>query len=86
MPLSYDERKPYGCKVCGTVPDEDGCIEHGKGCYTQSEDGGGWSFVELPKSIADEIVGGFTQLAEAMEKSDDLSGFRASRRSREVRE
>lgn len=29
------------CKVCQATPDEDGSINHGKGCYTQSEDGGG---------------------------------------------
>lgn len=29
------------CKVCHATPDEDGWINHGKGCYTQSEDGGG---------------------------------------------
>lgn len=37
-----DDRR---CSVCSNPPDEDGCIEHGKGCYTQSEDGGGYSFV-----------------------------------------
>ncbi len=45
--LTYEQRKDYACKVCGNVPDEDGCIEHGKGCYTQSEDGGGYSFVDF---------------------------------------
>lgn len=48
IPLTYDEREAYGCDVCGNVPDESGRIEHGKGCYTQSEDGGGESWVELP--------------------------------------
>ena len=47
-PLSYEERRDYACEVCGNAPDEQGCIEHGKGCYTQSEDGGGDSWVELP--------------------------------------
>ena len=45
--LSYKEREVYACDVCGNVPDEEGVIEHGKGCYTQSEDGGGLSFVEF---------------------------------------
>ena len=45
--LSYEEREDYACDVCGNVPDEDGCIEHGKGCYTQSEDGGGFSCVDF---------------------------------------
>ncbi len=48
MSLTYEQRGDYACKVCGNVPDEDGKIEHGKGCYTQSEDGGGTSWVELP--------------------------------------
>lgn len=40
---------PYAgieCKICGNTPDENGAIEHGRGCYTQSEDGGGTSFVD----------------------------------------
>jgi len=45
--LSYEEREPYACDVCSNVPDEDGWIEHGKGCYTESEDGGGSSHVEF---------------------------------------
>lgn len=39
-------RSSNACKVCGNIPDEDGNLEHGRGCYTQSEDGGGTSFVE----------------------------------------
>lgn len=49
--LSYDERKKYACDVCGNVPDQDGLIEHGRGCYTQSENGGGTSLVKFAKSI-----------------------------------
>lgn len=37
------------CKVCGNTPNDEGELEHGKGCYTQGEDGGGSEF-------ADEIV------------------------------
>lgn len=32
------------CKVCGNTPDDIGMIEHGRGCYVVSEDGGGQSF------------------------------------------
>ena len=46
--LTYAEREPYACDVCGNVPDCLGEISHGKGCYTQSEDGGGYSWVDLP--------------------------------------
>lgn len=45
--LPYEERERYACKVCGNVPDENGCIEHGRGCYVVSEDGGGCSWVEF---------------------------------------
>jgi uncharacterized protein (TIGR02996 family) len=29
------------CKVCGNTADDDGWLNHGRGCYTQCEDGGG---------------------------------------------
>ena len=48
--LNYEERAKYACDVCGNVPDEDGVIEHGRGCYTQLEDGGGISVVEFDPS------------------------------------
>lgn len=44
--MSIEERRKYACDVCGNWPDEDGTLEHGKGCYTQSEDGGGNEYVE----------------------------------------
>jgi hypothetical protein len=40
------ECKRFACKVCGNGPDRDGFREHGRGCYTQDEDGGGWDYVE----------------------------------------
>jgi hypothetical protein len=46
-PLPRSERARYACKVCGNIPDEEGMISHGKGCYTQSADGGGESYVEF---------------------------------------
>ena len=52
--LSFAEREPYACDVCGNVPDEDGMIEHGKGCYTQSDEGFGFSYVEFTEIEADE--------------------------------
>jgi len=43
-----DEGKAmYACKVCGNVPDDDGILSHGRGCYVISEDGGGEEFVEM---------------------------------------
>lgn len=50
--LTYEERFKYRCDVCGNVPDSDGKIEHGKGCYTQSEDGGGDSWVDFKEPDA----------------------------------
>lgn len=47
MKKSFEDRSLYARKVCGNVPDEDGLIAHGKGCYTQSAEGGGQSFVEF---------------------------------------
>jgi hypothetical protein len=37
------EIRESGCKVCGNTPDDTGTIEHGRGCYVVSEDGGGQS-------------------------------------------
>ena len=52
---------PFGgweCKVCGNRPRYEegfdlGEVEHGRGCYTQSEDGGGSEFVDVtPEYLA----------------------------------
>lgn len=40
------EELDYACKICGNTPDEYSIIRHGRGCYTQSENGGGESFCE----------------------------------------
>lgn len=45
--MDYFERTKYACDVCGNVPDENGVLEHGRGCYVVSEDGGGTSFVDF---------------------------------------
>lgn len=44
----YDERAEYVCDVCGNVPDEYGELAHGRGCYTQDENGGGVEYIGLP--------------------------------------
>lgn len=31
----------YACEVCGNTPDDEGVIEHGRGCFVVSENGGG---------------------------------------------
>jgi len=45
--MTYEEREKYACKVCMNVPDEYGCIEHGRGCYVVDEDGGGSTYVDF---------------------------------------
>ena len=35
----------HACKICENTPDRWGFLEHGKGCYTQSEEGGGEEYV-----------------------------------------
>jgi RecJ-like exonuclease len=35
------------CGVCSATPDADGVISHGRGCRTQSKDGGGTSYAEM---------------------------------------
>ncbi len=45
--FSYIERSAYACKVCGNVPDEDGTLEHGRGCFVMDANGGGIDFVEF---------------------------------------
>lgn len=44
---SYKILKEYACGICGNVPDENGVLEHAKGCYTENSDGGGYSFLEF---------------------------------------
>ena len=38
------EHERESCEICGNTPDEIGMIEHGRGCFAVSEDGGGISF------------------------------------------
>lgn len=38
----------WECKVCAATPDAEGWVEHGKGCYQLSSDGGGGETVEFP--------------------------------------
>lgn len=36
----------FACKVCGNTPNEGGELEHGRGCYVLSADGGGTEYIE----------------------------------------
>lgn len=35
----------YQCGVCGNKPDSEGVLQHGRGCFTLSEEGGGEEYV-----------------------------------------
>ncbi len=41
----FETPEHYRCDVCGNTPDENGELEHGKGCYVLDEDGGGSEWV-----------------------------------------
>jgi len=45
--LTYEQREKYACDVCGNVPDEEGFIQHGRGCHVVNEDGGGITLVDF---------------------------------------
>lgn len=49
------DRRIYECEVCGNWPDEDGVIDHGRGCYTQNEDGGGSSMVDSEGAVGIKV-------------------------------
>lgn len=36
----------HACEVCGNWPDEEGLLEHGRGCYKVNDDGGGCEYIE----------------------------------------
>ena len=48
---TQEQREKHACEVCGNVPDEDGFIEHGRGCYVVNEDGGGITLVEFGEEL-----------------------------------
>jgi hypothetical protein len=79
--LSYEERENYACKICGAVPDEDGDIEHGRGCFSQSIDGGGYSTVDFPpqrseiKELKIELNNQNLTMIALSEKEATMIGF-----------
>lgn len=50
--IAEDIRANYACKVCGNIPDEEGTLTHGRGCYILSEKGGGKEDIEMPQQPA----------------------------------
>lgn len=47
------ESRHFECKVCGNVADDEGMLEHGRGCYMLSEDGGGDEYIH--ESVAPRV-------------------------------
>jgi hypothetical protein len=45
--IPLEVRKTYACKVCGNYPDEDGFLDHGRGCYMIDENGGGSEHIDM---------------------------------------
>ena len=39
-------RADYACKVCGSMPDQEGWLTHGSGCYQYSPVGGGLEYIQ----------------------------------------
>lgn len=59
-PRSEEARRRLDCKVCGNWPDEEGMLQHGKGCYMLEEDGGGEEYVGAAmdaEAISKELPG-----------------------------
>ncbi len=44
----------HACKVCQNQPDDDGSIEHGRGCYVVDANGGGTTWVDVPEAFAEK--------------------------------
>lgn len=73
--LSFQYRSLFACKVCGNIPDETGEVDHGRGCYTQSSDGGGSSW-EPDVTISGAIQFVLECVADKVEKRiDHLAGI-----------
>ena len=87
--LAQPEQEPvvdYSCNVCSNKPDADGCLEHGSGCYTQSEDGGGIEFIPeyvfAPAAPVQDVVPEGVIVAirnEGLTLVKDLQGYRLMR-------
>ena len=45
----------WSCKVCEAKPDADGIVEHGRGCYQVSADGGGEEYVTPEPIVSVDI-------------------------------
>lgn len=68
--FTESQRRTLACSVCGNWPNEEGELEHGRGCYTQSENGGGSEFFDVSDMAA---FGHKPQpLAAAIERFPDI--------------
>jgi hypothetical protein len=49
-------RQNYACKVCGNYPDEEGVLDHGRGCYMLDENGGGSEYIDPPEHLPQSLT------------------------------
>jgi hypothetical protein len=49
-------RQNYACKVCGNYPDEEGVLDHGRGCYMLDENGGGSEYIDPPEHLPQPLT------------------------------
>jgi hypothetical protein len=49
-------RQNYACKVCSNYPDEEGVLDHGRGCYMLDENGGGSEYIDPPEHLPQSLT------------------------------
>lgn len=55
--MTRDEWREWNrCKVCHEVPDDEGCLQHGRDCSVISEAGGGLSWFDLTPEMEAELA------------------------------
>ena len=47
-------REEHACDVCWNIPDAEGVLEHGRGCYVVSSDGGGETYHDVERGPEEE--------------------------------
>lgn len=68
--MNDNERQQFACKVCGNYPNDEGELQHGRGCYVLSEDGGGSEY--FPECDSERIVGTAGITAEEWQRRLDV--------------
>jgi hypothetical protein len=65
-------RQNYACKVCSNYPDEEGVLDHGRGCYMIDENGGGSEYVDPPEHLPQHATPAPLKPLEGDERSEKL--------------